>query len=401
MKVIEQGVCAPLGFKASGIHCGIKKRKLDLGLLVSQVPATTAAVFTTNKLYSPHIDIDKAHIKKARSQAVIVNSGNANCYNGRKGSHDAKAIVKKTAQSLKLKEASVLFASTGVIGKLLPLNLINKKIPKLIKRLSTDEKNEFAHAILTTDREVKQAAVTLMINNKKVTIGGCIKGAGMICPDMATTLCFLTTDALIKKEALKKALNQTVNNTLNMLTVEGDMSPNDSVIMMANGLAKNKMIDSKGKTFNQFKKALNYVLGELSKKLVLDAEGATKLIKIHVKGAKTLKDAKKAAFSVANSTLVKTAAYGEDPNWGRVVSAVGASRVYLKPQKVEVSFENVLVFKNMQPHIKDEDLDRLAKIFKKKEIDINVNLHVGKKEAVVLTCDLSKRYIAINAHYRT
>jgi glutamate N-acetyltransferase/amino-acid N-acetyltransferase len=221
----------------------------------------------------------------------------------------------------------------------------------------------------------------------------------MICPDMATTLCFLTTDAAIKSDALKKALNQAVAETLNMLTVEGDMSPNDSVFLMANGLAKNKTIEAKGKTFMQFKKALVYVLMDLSRKLILDAEGATKLIKVHVKGAKTLKEARKAAFSVANSTLVKTACYGQDPNWGRVVSAVGASRVSLKPEKVEVSFGHTLVFKKMQPQ--KYDIKKLEEIFKKKEIDININLHAGQKEATVLTCDISKKYIVINAHYRT
>lgn len=399
MKVYKTGVTTPLGFKSAGVHCGIKTRKLDLGLLISQEPAISAAVFTTNKLYSPHIDIDKAHIKKSKVQAIVVNSGNANCYNGKKGYNDVLSLINKAAVLLKVKPPAVLFASTGIIAKPLPLALMNKKMPKLAKKLSIDVKDEFSHSILTTDREVKQIAVSFNIDHKQVTIGGCIKGAGMICPDMATTLCFLTTDAVIKKEALRKALNQAVSETLNMLTVEGDMSPNDSVFIMANGLAKNKLIDSKGKSFNQFKKALVYVLMDLSKKLILDAEGATKLIKIHVKGAKTLKDAKKAAFSVANSTLVKTACYGQDPNWGRVVSAVGASRVYLKPDKVEVSFDDTLVFKHMQPQ--KYDISKLAAIFKKKEIDINVNLHCGNKEATVLTCDLSKKYIVINAHYRT
>jgi glutamate N-acetyltransferase/amino-acid N-acetyltransferase len=399
MKVHKTGVTTPLGFKSSGVHCGIKMRKLDLGLLFSQVPAVTQAVFTTNKLYSPHIDIDKANLKKSKTQAIVVNSGNANCYNGKKGFNDAMSIISKTAGIMKIKPVSVLFASTGIIAKPLPLALMNKKLPKLIKKLSIDVKDEFSHSILTTDREVKQLALSCNIGGKTVTIGGCIKGAGMICPDMATTLCFLTTDAAIKKEALKKVLHQAVGETLNMLTVEGDMSPNDSVFLMANGMAKNKAIEASGKSYQQFKKALVYVLMELSKKLILDAEGATKLIKVHVKGAKTLKDAKKAAFSVANSTLVKTACYGEDPNWGRVVSAVGASRVSLKPEKVEVSFDNILVFKQMQPQ--NYDVSKLAAAFKKKEIDININLHAGLKEATVLTCDLSKKYIVINAHYRT
>jgi len=399
MKVHKTGVTTPLGFKSSGVHCGIKMRKLDLGLLISQVPAQVSAVFTTNKLYSPHIDIDKANIKKSKTQAIVVNSGNANCYNGKKGYNDALSIISKAASILKVKASAVLFASTGIIAKPLPLALMNKKIPKLVKKLSKDVKDEFSHSILTTDREVKQLTVSSNIAGKQVSIGGCIKGAGMICPDMATTLCFLTTDAVIKKDALKKVLHQAVAETLNMLTVEGDMSPNDSVFLMANGMAKNKAIEKTHKSYLQFKKALVYVLMELSKKLILDAEGATKLIKVHVKGAKTSKEAKKAAFSVANSTLVKTACYGEDPNWGRVVSAVGASRVTLKPDKVEVSFDNILVFKHMQPQ--KYDVNKLARAFKKKEIDININLHSGLKEATVLTCDLSKKYIVINAHYRT
>ena len=398
MKIISGSITSPLGFKAAGIHCGIKRRKLDLGLLYSQVPAVAAGVFTTNKLYAPHIDIDKEHLKKDRIQAVLVNSGNANCYNGKRGLMDAMSLIKETSKHLKLDEKSILISSTGLIGKPLPLKKIKKKIGELIKNLKRD-KSEFAQSILTTDKKAKQITVKIKIENKNVLISGCIKGAGMIHPNMATTLCFITTDANIRKRALKKALKLSVDKTLNLISVEGEMSPNDTVIVLANGLAKNKAIDLKCKSYLKFSEALTLILFKLSEMLIENAEGSTKVIRVSVQGAKTYQEAKKLAFSIANSNLIKIAAYGEDPNWGRVVSCVGSSGVNLDPEKVEISFEGVTVFRNLEPEIYNKK--RLKNIFKKKKIDIVINLHIGKEGILVLTSDLTPEYIHINANYRT
>lgn len=399
MKLISGGITTPIGFKAAGVHCGIKKRKLDLGLLYSEHPAQSAAVFTINKLNAPHIEIDRKNIKKSKIQAILVNSGNANCYNGRRGLNDVKDLIKKLSKSLKVKEESVLFASTGIIGEPLPTSLIKKKIPALVGKLNLDSKDDFAHAILTTDTKIKQVAIKVKLDNKDVIIAVCAKGSGMIYPHMATTLCFIATDAQIKKRALQKALKLNIDKSLNLISVDGDMSPNDMVIALANGQAKNKIIDINSKSFIKFSKALYIVLNRMSEMIIEDAEGATKSIKIHVTGARTLKDAKQLAFAIANSNLVKTAFYGEDPNWGRIISCIGSSGVYLKPKKVEVLIDKVKFFKNFEPI--RSNIPKLKRIFKRHKIEITVNLNAGNKVINVQTCDLTNEYVKINAHYRT
>ncbi|MCK5306371.1 MAG: bifunctional glutamate N-acetyltransferase/amino-acid acetyltransferase ArgJ [Candidatus Omnitrophica bacterium] len=399
MKFVSGGVTLPVGFKAAGIHCGIKKRKLDLGILRSDYPAKSAGVFTTNKLKAPHIELDKEHIRKGKIRALLVNSGNANCYNGKRGLDDAKALIQKTSALLKVNKGEVLIASTGVIAKPLPVSLMVGRIPQLIDKLGEDKEGGFAQAILTTDKKVKQAAIEFKIGSKVVRLAGCIKGSGMIQPHMATTLCFLTTDVEISKGALNKALRLAVDESLNLVTVDGDMSPNDSVIILANGRAKNKAIDLHTASFGTFTKALTLILMKLTKMLIEDAEGSTKVITIEVKGAKNRQEARKAGFAVANSNLVKTAFYGQDPNWGRMLSAVGSSGVSLKPREVELSFGGVKVFKNFEPQKIDKR--KLENIFRKPEILVTVDLKAGSKSATVLTCDLTKDYISINAHYRT
>lgn len=399
MKILSNGITRARGFKSAGIHCGIKKKRLDLGLFFSEYPAKAAALFTTNKLRAPHIEIDKKHIKNGNIQAILVNSGNANCYNGEKGFRDAGVLIKDLSKTLKLSEESILFASTGVIGKLLPVALVKKKLPALVKKLGIDTHSDFAHSILTTDKKTKELFVKVKLDGKEVVIAGCAKGSGMIHPHMATTLCFIATDAEITKRALKKALKISVDNSLNLISIDGDMSPNDSVVILANGQAKNKTIDIDSNNFTKFLKALNSLLSKLSEMLVEDAEGSTKVVEIKIKNAKTLKDARKLAFSIANSNLVKTAFYGEDANWGRVVSCVGSSGVYLKPEKVEISFDNVKIFKDLKPVRSNEK--SLKKVFKKHKIRVTVNLNVGCKETTVLTCDLTREYVNINANYRT
>jgi glutamate N-acetyltransferase / amino-acid N-acetyltransferase len=397
MKLIQGSITRPEGFKAAGVNCGIRRKKLDLGLLYSQTPAIAAGVFTKNRLYAPHIDIDKEHIKKGKVQAILVNSGNANCYNGKKGLGDAKSLIKEMSRVLGLPEESVLINSTGLIGRPLPVKSMKKKMGQLVHGLKKDKK-EFAQAILTTDRKEKQAAASFKIGKREIIISACIKGAGMIHPNMATTLCFITTDAKIEKKALKKALRSAVDKTLNLISVEGETSPNDSCIILANGLAQNKTIEAGSKAYLKFLKALILVLDKLSKMLVEGAEGATKTIKIKVKGASNYSQAKKLAFSIANSNLLKATCYGENPNWGRVVSRVGSSEVNFKPEKLEVALGGITVFKNLEPQ--KYDRKKLVNAFRKKKIDVTVNLYAGKEEISVLTCDLTPEYIEINARYR-
>ena len=399
MEIVSGSITSPSGFKSSGIHCGIKRKRPDLGLLYSEVPAKVAALFTTNKLPGAHISIDKEHLKKGNIQAILVNSGNANCYTGRQGLKDTRYLIEVVANKLGIDKDRVLMASTGIIGKPLPVDLIKKNIGKLVKRLNKKDKKDFAQSILTTDKVIKQKVARFSLGKKRIVVAACIKGAGMIHPHMATTLCFVTTDAFIHKKALKYALKEAVDKTLNLISVEGEMSPNDTVIALANGLAKNKPITVDSKGYFKFIKALTSVLSILSKMLIKDAEGASKLIRVNIEGAESYKDAKRLAFSIANSNLVKTACYGEDPNWGRVVSCIGSSGIRLSPKKLEVSFDNITVFKGLEP--KRHNKAKLQKIFKKKEIDITVRLHMGKYQVSVLTSDLTPEYIRINAHYRT
>lgn len=399
MEIISGTVTSPLGFKASGLHCGIKRKRPDLGLLYSEVPAKAAGVFTTSKLHAPHVDIDREHLKKGEVQSILVNSGNANCYNGKKGRADALSLIKSVSEDLKVNKQTVLCASTGLIGVPLPVASMKKKIKELTRNLSKDNGREFAQSILTTDRKIKQTTVKVKFKNKEVLISGCVKGSGMIHPNMATTLCFITTDANITKRALSKALRLGIDSTLNLVSVDGEMSPNDTAIVLANGLAGNKTINIKSKSFLKFLKALTLVLFRLSEMLIEDAEGSTKVITVTIKGARKYKDAKQIAFSIANSKLVKTACYGEDPNWGRVISSVGSSGAKFNTNKVEVSFNGITVYKNSEP--KKYDKRKLRNIFKKKKIGINVNLHQGKEEVTVLTSDLTPEYININANYRT
>lgn len=399
VKKKRSGITAPEGYMAAGIHCGIKKRKLDLGLLVSDAVAKAAGVFTLNKLKSPHIEIDKAHIKKGRVKAILVNSGNANCYNGKKGRQDALKLIAAAAKEIGVSDHEVLFASTGVIAQPLPVKKMLAKLPQLGDKLDSKRSSEFAHAILTTDKKEKQAALKTDIYGKKITLGGCLKGSGMIQPSMATTLCFITTDADIEKNALNRALKEAVDQTLNLVTVDGDMSPNDSVIILANGQAGNKTIKLNTPSYKKFYKALIELLSKLSYLLVDDAEGATKILRIKVEKAKTCEDAKKVAFNIANSSLVKTAAYGQDPNWGRIVSAVGSAGAYIKPEAVELKLADQLIFKNLKPAAHDKR--KLSAAFRRKNIDITVVLNTGRHEIEVLGCDLTRDYVSLNANYRT
>ncbi len=377
MKIYKKGIL-PSGFRANARAAGIKKSgKLDLALFYSDYPAKAAVLSTINKIQAAPILLNKAHLKKSKEyRAIIANSGNANCFTGRQGLRDADNTAKVVAQVLKIKKESVLVASTGIIGRVLPFECIRRAIPKLAQGLSRNGLNSAGKAILTTDTFVKEVTVRFNLGGRTVFLCGVAKGAGMIAPNMATMLSFILTDAHITKKALNKALRIAVSNSFNCITVDGCMSTNDTVIILANGQAKNPIIDSSA-PYHQFLKALNILCLKLAKMVVSDAEGASKFIEIEVRGAKTASQAKQAALSIANSNLFKTAIYGENPNFGRIVCAIGSSGIEVKEQDIKIGVSSL----------------------KKKDVKVTVNLTQGKAKNTVYTSDLTPEYIKINAEY--
>ncbi len=406
MKTIKGGVTTPKGFLASGVKAGIKKSgNPDLALLYSEVPAVAAASFTKNKFQASPVKISREHLKHKTHQAVIVNSGNANCANGRIGDKDAATMAELAARSLLLAKKEVLVASTGIIGHYLPMKKIKAAMPELIGDLSGSKGSVFAKTIMTTDTVEKELAVSLKLGSATILIGGSCKGVGMLYPDMktekhATMLCFVSTDASITKKMLAESLDEAIKDSFNMVSVDGDMSTNDSCFVLANGLAGNRRIESKGSYYNEFTESLKFLCKELAKKLAADGEGATKFVEIMVKGAKDIKDAKVVARKISTSSLLKCAICGEDPNWGRVVAAAGACGVDFDPDKVDVYLGNVKAMANGQS-IKKFDKEKARKLFQKKDVRIKVDLKSGKSCATAWTCDFTKEYVAINSEYST
>jgi glutamate N-acetyltransferase/amino-acid N-acetyltransferase len=397
LKEISGGITSVKGIKATGIHCGIKKSKSDLALIVSEPMAVASGVFTTNKLKAAPVIVSMEHIKSGRCKGIIVNSGNANAFTGRGGYKDSKEIVKLIAKELKTSPKSILIASTGKIGTPLPIDKIKKSIPLLVKSLSSSGGKKAAEAILTTDTMIKERAIEYNYDNKAIRIGGIAKGSGMIFPKMATMLSFITTDVSIKDELLKKALKRSVDKSFNMISVDGDTSTNDTVICMANGCAGNKLIDRAGRGFKLFQEALDFITLHLAKRIVRDGEGATKFIEVKVQGARSKRDAKRVASFIANSNLVKTAFFGEQANWGRILSAAGNAGVDLDFGSISLYLNGYKVVERGIVSYK-EDTD-LIEVMKKKEIKILLNLGKGDKEESVWTTDLSHEYIKINAEY--
>ncbi len=378
MNVISNGVTAPQGFKANGLFCGIKKSgKPDLALIACEIPAVAASLFTQNSIKAAPILVSQKKMRFKKVQAIIINSGNANCFTGNFGYLYAQRSTEVIARLLNIPEHYVLVASTGIIGRPLPFKRIENAAPALVEGLSPHNGLKAAQAILTTDKKIKEIAVEFFLDGKKITMGACAKGSGMIQPNMATMLGFITTDCAIEQQLLTRALKQAVEPSFNSITVDGCMSTNDMVTIMANGFARNKIIDGPGKNFEIFCEALNYVCLDLAKKIVLDAEGATKFIAVNVNGANNKDEAKKAALAIANSNLVKTAAYGCDPNWGRVAAAVGAVGLKVTEKDLKIRFSS----------------------FAKKDITITVDLNLGNYNATVYTSDLTLEYIKINGKY--
>jgi len=444
--VANNTITAPKGFLAAGVHCGIKKSgKLDLALLICPAGAKAAAVFTTNKITSAAVQVSKKHIKSPKIYAVVVNSGNANACTGRLGVKNAIKMCEETAESLKrmrdtrlLRSArndkvdairdtqyaarNVLAASTGIIGHQLPMDKIAVGISKAAAQLSSSPKAglDFAKAIMTTDTKPKQAVRRfaiddcrltiekrmleienrkLKIENSVITTAGVVKGAGMIAPNMATTLCFITTDVAITKPLLTSALKTAIDNSLNKLTVDGHQSTNDTAMILASGLAGNRPIVTQCPRYKKFTKALTELCDDLARQMALDAEGATRMFKVIVKGAASKVDAAKAARAIANYDLVKCAVHGGDPNWGRIICAVGSVGVKLNPNKLSCKLGDITVFKNGTPT--KFDAKKASRIISQTEHIITVDLGAGKYSDFCYGCDLSAEYVRINADYST
>ncbi len=403
MKMIEGGVTAAKGFLANGLHCGIRKNpgKKDLALIYSEIPAAAAGVYTTNLVKGAPITVTKKHLENGVAQAVICNSGNANTCNAN-GIEVAEKMAALAADALNIKAEDVIVGSTGVIGQPLNLEPIAAHMEELAKGLSTNG-HSAAEAIMTTDTVSKEVAVEFEIDGKVCKLGGIAKGSGMIHPNMATMLVFLTTDCAISAAMLQKALSADVQNTFNMTSVDGDTSTNDTVAIMANGLAGNAEITAEGEAFDTFMKALNSVTMDLCRRIAADGEGATKLLECKVSGAADLSIAKVVAKSIICSSLVKAAMFGADANWGRILCAIGYSGAKVDVNKVEVHFVSkagqILVCENGAGVDFSEDLAK--KILLEDEIDILVDLHDGEAAATAWGCDLTYDYVKINGDYRT
>ena len=389
----------PKGFLFSAVEAAIKKPgRKDLALIYSETESNMAGAFTTNMVKAAPVCVDISKIQSGKGQAIIINSGNANACTGKKGMRDAMEMTRLVAQGLKLKTSRVYVSSTGVIGSPLPMERIRTMMHDLLAGLGKFSIHDVAHAIMTTDTFPKVISRTVEMNGKTGTITGICKGAGMICPHMATMLCFLMTDIAVNQRTLDKTLRDAVKRSFNRITVDGDMSTNDTVLIMANGMLGNPEITGKSKSYRVFHDVLSDVAYELSKLIARDGEGATKFIEIEVKGARSETDAEKAAFSVANSNLVKTALYGNDANWGRIMAALGYSGIGFAEEKTDIYIGKVNVVRRGLSNGKDEEAN---KVLKGKDIRIIIDLHLGRSSARVLTCDLTEEYIRVNATYRT
>ncbi|MBO5295688.1 MAG: bifunctional glutamate N-acetyltransferase/amino-acid acetyltransferase ArgJ [Clostridia bacterium] len=404
MKIISGGVCAAKGFTASGIHCGIRKNrtKKDLALILSEQPASAAAVYTTNLVKGAPLTVTKEHISNGYAQAVICNSGNANTCNAN-GIEVAEKMSEALASALKIKADDVVVASTGVIGQPLNLAPIVDGIPALVAGLSKDGCDAAAEGIMTTDTVKKEIAVEFSVGGKTCRLGGIAKGSGMIHPNMATMLVFMTTDAAISPKMLQKALSTDIANTFNMVSVDGDTSTNDMVTVLANGMAGNEEITCEGEDFTAFMQALNTVTVHLCRMIAGDGEGATKLLECHVSGADTVATAKTVAKSVICSSLLKAAMFGADANWGRVLCAIGYSGADVNVGRVDVSFRSakgeIAVCKNGAGVEFSEE--KAKEILLEREIEIVISIGDGAYSATAWGCDLTYDYVKINGDYRT
>ncbi|MDE0326695.1 MAG: bifunctional glutamate N-acetyltransferase/amino-acid acetyltransferase ArgJ [Candidatus Poribacteria bacterium] len=401
MKQIDGGITAVSGIRASGIHAGIKAADAkDVALIVTDTPATAAGVFTKNSVTAAPVLVCREHLSDGRAQAVIVNSGNANACTGEVGMANARRMAAATAEQLGIDANLVLVSSTGVIGQQLPMDKIESGIQATASTLSTEGGADAAEGIMTTDTHPKSVAVEVEVDGVPVKIGGIAKGSGMIAPNMATMLSYLTTDARISAETLQTALNRVVDDTYNLLTVDTDRSTNDTVLILATGVAGNaNIVATDGEDYEAFCEGLQFVCTELVKMLARDGEGATKLVEVVVKHAKNRSDAESAARAVAESPLVKTAVFANDANWGRIMMAIGKSGAEFDPYQVDVYLADYQLVKNGMDAGYDEDT--ATALFAQDPVRITIDLAAGDTEITMWTCDYSYDYIRINADYRT
>lgn len=392
-------ITTPAGYRACGYRCGIKQQGLDLAFLVSDTPAAVAAMFTTNRIKAAPVIVSRELVKRGIAQALVVNSGNANAMTGERGLADAKAMTELAGNALHLDPSLVLVASTGVIGHYLPMDLIRAGILEASHHLSANGGADAAKAIMTTDTRPKHFAIAFDIEDQICQIGAMAKGSGMIHPHLATMIAAFTTDVAITSDLLQEALAETVGHTLNALTIDGETSTNDSVFLFANGQSGIRMIQSRDENYQKFLSALRTIALAITRELAADGEGATKLVAVTVHQAVDQSEAFRAAKAIANSMLVKTAIFGQDPNWGRVISAVGTSGVALTPDQIMIKFADITVAENGAAKEFDKVAMKLA--LQKSEIAISVALGVGNASATVYTCDLSYDYVKINAEYHT
>jgi glutamate N-acetyltransferase/amino-acid N-acetyltransferase len=396
---VSGGVTAALGFRAAGVSAGIKaSRALDLALLTSDPPATAAAVFTTNRAQAAPVIVSREHLARSggTTRAVIVNSGCANACTGDDGLRVAREMADQTARLLHCPAEQVLVASTGVIGVALPMDKIQAALPAAVRALASDQGSAAARAIMTTDPFPKEAARRVSIRGRDVTIGGMAKGSGMIEPMMATMLAFLTTDADVPQALLSRALSAAVDDSFNAITVDGECSTNDAVMLLANGASGARVDDE---SYAAFASALRDVCLELALGIVRGGEGATKLVSVTVTGGASTADARKAAKAIANSPLVKTAIHGGDPNWGRLIAVAGRAGVAFDLSRATVTIGSTVLFENGRPH--DDRAREAAEYLKGTDISVAVDLGAGREQSTVWTCDLSAEYVRINAEYRT
>ena len=389
----------PKRFLAAGVRAGIKEQGEDVALIYSEMPASAAGVFTANIVRAAPVLVSQLRVPRATARAVIVNSGNANACTGEQGLQDARAMTAQTARLLEIAEEDVLVASTGVIGKRLPMDRVSAGIEEAVRSLSRDGGPSAARAIMTTDTRPKEASAEVSIGGSKVRIGGIAKGAGMICPNVATMLAFITTDAAVAPEMLQAALSNAAERSFNCLTVDGDSSTNDTVIVLANGAAGNPRIERRDRDWEELADALEFVSVSLAKQIAKDGEGATKMIEITVRGAKSFQDARQIARTVANSPLVKTAMFGCDANWGRVLAAAGRAGVDFDPSAVSLFFGTTPVVRHGEPV--DFSQAEMHELLRGSEVNVLLEIGSGPGSAAVWTCDFSYDYVRINAEYHT
>lgn len=392
------GVCYPQGFTAAGVRAGIKKNgNLDVAIIYTEKEAAVAGVFTKNLVYAAPVGVSKIVVGTGTAHAIVANAGCANACTGEQGLRDAEKMAKIAAEELNCRADDVIVASTGLIGSNLPMDKMENGIKAAVKELSREGSVNAGNAIITTDTYSKACATEVEIGGVEVRFGAIAKGSGMIRPDMATMLCFITTDANIDQKLLQEALSNANEISFNCISVDGDMSTNDSVVVLANGAAGNKKIVSRDEDYQKFYETLKSICVELAKRIAADGEGASKFLTINVTGAKSFADAKQIGMSVANSPLVKTAFFGQDANPGRTICAVGYSGVKVVPEKITIKFGGLTVYE--KGLVTKFDPDAMKKVLAQHDVIVDIDINIGNDSATIYSCDLSYRYVSINAEY--